>query len=108
MRAERVACWLALSAPARRARARAPNQRRRARRTAPARPRRCARPGAAAFTVYRVFGIWLYPFLDASQPWAPAAYAGIYSACWAFFGVVALEFRARAWLFRGRRALKLD
>jgi len=74
----------------------------------PSRPRRCARPGAAAFTVYRVFGIWLYPFLDASAPWAPAAYAGIYSACWAFFGVVALEFRARAWLFRGRRALKLD
>lgn len=55
--------------------------------------------------MFRVTGVWLYPFLDASAPWAPATYAGIYVAVWAFFGLVAMEFRARTWLFR-RRALK--
>ncbi|KAK9822472.1 hypothetical protein WJX81_006311 [Elliptochloris bilobata] len=64
--------------------------------------------GIWAFSVFRVTGMWLYPFLDASRPWAPFAYAGIYAASWVLFGLVALQFRARAWLFRHRRALKHD
>lgn len=62
----------------------------------------------AAFTVFRTTGVWLYPFLDASKPWAPLAYAGIYAGSWVFFAFVTLQFRMRAWLFRRRRELKHD
>ena len=62
----------------------------------------------AAFTVFRTTGVWLYPFLDASKPWAPFAYGGIYAGSWVFFGLVTLQFRMRSWLFWHRRALKHD
>ena len=62
----------------------------------------------AAFTIFRTTGVWLYPFLDASKPWAPLAYAGIYAGSWVFFGIVTVQFRMRAWLSRRRRALKHD
>ena len=51
--------------------------------------------GVWAFAFYRATGRWLYPFLNAHKRWAPAAYAGLYIAHWAFFGVALLCFRAR-------------
>ncbi|KXZ51475.1 hypothetical protein GPECTOR_12g438 [Gonium pectorale] len=40
-------------------------------------------------------GKWLYPFLDTSKPWAPAAYLGLYLVHWLAFGLVALLYRVK-------------
>ena len=41
-------------------------------------------------------------FLNASKPWAPYMYAGIYAAHWLFFGAIALSFRLKSALSRAR------
>jgi hypothetical protein len=51
--------------------------------------------GIWAFTFFRATGRWLYPFLNAHRPWAFAAYAGLYAAHFAFFGLAAAAWRAR-------------
>ena len=76
--------------------------------------------GLWAFSFYHRTGRWIYPvgklcscqcslcssapslkllplvqFLNASKPWAPFMYAGIYLGHWAFFGLVAMLFRLR-------------
>ncbi|KAK9902693.1 hypothetical protein WJX75_003028 [Coccomyxa subellipsoidea] len=56
--------------------------------------------GLWAFTYFRLTTLWLYPFLDANQPWAVFAYAGIFAGCFVFVGLVAGLF----WL-RDRLAL---
>lgn len=56
--------------------------------------------GLWAFAFFRATGRWLYPFLNAHRPWAFAAYAGLYAAHWAFFGVAVLCWRARDGLAR--------
>lgn len=56
--------------------------------------------GLWAFAFFRATGRWLYPFLNAHRPWAFAAYAGLYAAHWAFFGLALLCWRARDGLAR--------
>jgi len=56
--------------------------------------------GLWAFAFFRATGRWLYPFLNAHRPWAFAAYAGLYAAHWAFFGLAVRCWRARDGLAR--------
>lgn len=44
--------------------------------------------GLWALSVYVQKGLWIYPFLNYTQPWAPLAYVGLFVVHWAFFGVV--------------------
>ena len=37
-------------------------------------------------------------FLDASQPWAPFAYLGLFAVHWVFFGAVILLLQIKYWV----------
>ncbi len=57
---------------------------------------------SALFTVWAVLwhhltGLWLYPFLNWTKPWAPIAYVGLFLGHWAFFGWVAVV-QGRFWV----------
>ncbi|BDA51438.1 hypothetical protein COCOBI_18-3160 [Coccomyxa sp. Obi] len=54
--------------------------------------------GIWAFAFFRLTGRWLYPFLDANEPWAIVAYSGIFAGCFAFVGLTAALFGLRDWL----------
>ncbi|ETV97450.1 hypothetical protein H310_09381 [Aphanomyces invadans] len=43
-----------------------------------------------AWVVHSFTNVWLYPFLDVDQPWAPLWYLGLLALHIVFFGVVAL------------------
>ncbi|PNH06424.1 hypothetical protein TSOC_007187 [Tetrabaena socialis] len=59
-------------------------------------------------------GKWLYPFLDTSKSWAPAAYFGLYVVHWLAFGLVGLLYGVKAALYgrverrRAARRLKAE
>ncbi|EIE19989.1 hypothetical protein COCSUDRAFT_67659 [Coccomyxa subellipsoidea C-169] len=59
--------------------------------------------GLWSFTYFRLMGLWLYPFLDANQPWAVLAYGGIFAGCFAFVGLVSGLFWLRDWLALGTK-----
>lgn len=44
--------------------------------------------GLWAFSYYRITTRWMYPFMDASKPYAMVYYVGIYVGHWIFFGVL--------------------
>ncbi len=50
---------------------------------------------AWAHSWYARTGKWLYPFLDVSKPYAPAATLGLYLMHFLAFGVLALMYRLK-------------
>ena len=42
----------------------------------------------------------LMQFLDASQPWAPFAYLGLFAVHWVFFGFVILLLQIKYWILQ--------
>lgn len=55
--------------------------------------------GVWAFSYFSSSGKWMYPFLDATKPWAPIAYFGLFLVHWVFFGLVILLLRLKYWLW---------
>lgn len=56
--------------------------------------------GVWAFANFSSSGKWMYPFLDANQPWAPFAYFGLFLVHWVFFGFVILLLQLKYWLWK--------
>ncbi|KAL0051828.1 hypothetical protein WJX82_002729 [Trebouxia sp. C0006] len=56
--------------------------------------------GIWAFINFSSSGKWMYPFLDASQPWAPFAYLGLFAVHWVFFGFVILLLQIKYWILQ--------
>lgn len=56
--------------------------------------------GVWAFVNFSSSGKWMYPFLDASQPWAPFAYLGLFAVHWVFFGFVILLLQIKFWILQ--------
>lgn len=56
--------------------------------------------GVWAFANFSSTGKWMYPFLDADQPWAPFAYFGLFLVHWVFFGFVILLLQLKYWLWK--------
>ena len=48
----------------------------------------------------RLWQLVLLQFLDASQPWAPFAYLGLFAVHWVFFGFVILLLQIKYWILQ--------
>lgn len=68
--------------------------------------------GVFAFINFSSSGKWMYPFLDASQPWAPFAYLGLFVVHWVFFALVILLLQIKYWVLQyfqnGRKKLEVQ